>query len=177
VTIPVKNVIPVKVITENEQYSGTVAWDNTLIEDRFKPGTIYTATITLQAKTGYTFDGLKKDSFTVIGASTTNNSVNSGIVTAIFPSTASATSADLIIGKWRINGDEENYYILEIKLDGTGSSKEYNGSDILLSTDPFTYTGLTDSKITIIEWENAEIDYTIVDNKLTLDDSEYTKVN
>ncbi len=51
--------------------------------------TEYTATITLRAKAGYTFDNVAANFFTVAGATATNGK-NSSTVTAVFPKTAAA---------------------------------------------------------------------------------------
>jgi hypothetical protein len=75
------------VIAETAQYTGTVSWlpaDSPFLED-----TIYTATITLTPKAGYTLMGVTADFFKVSGATTVSNAVNSGVVTAAFPTTDS----------------------------------------------------------------------------------------
>jgi len=92
ITIPEKGETPVTDITENEQYSGTVAWSTNQYADdvdmiTFAAATVYTATITLTPKSGYTLEGVEADFFKVNGAVSVNNDVNSGIITAVFPST------------------------------------------------------------------------------------------
>jgi len=82
VTPPFAGEIPVTVITETDQYTGTVSWEPA--HSTFAPGTEYTATITLSAKDGYTFDGVSANFFTVAGATTVSNTEDSGIVTAVF---------------------------------------------------------------------------------------------
>jgi hypothetical protein len=79
---PVMGNVPVSQIIETPQFTGAVTWnpDNSL----FSGGTVYSATITLTAKIGYTFDGIPADFFAVDGAETTNAKDN-GIVIAIFP--------------------------------------------------------------------------------------------
>jgi hypothetical protein len=86
VIVPAYGLTPVTVITENEQYSGTVKWNDN--PSTFAPSTVYTATITLTPKAGYTLQGVTADFFTVIGASV-RNVADSGVVTAVFPSTYS----------------------------------------------------------------------------------------
>ena len=89
VTKPVTGDNPVTEITATDQYTGTVTWspdDNT-----FAGTTIYTATITLTAKAGYTLTGVAADFFTVIDAITDTNAADSGVVTAVFQATASVT--------------------------------------------------------------------------------------
>ena len=86
VTAPVTGATPDTAITETSQYTGTIAWNGN--PTTFAGGTIYTATITLTAKAGYTFTGVAANFFTVSGATSDSNPINSGIVTAAFPATA-----------------------------------------------------------------------------------------
>jgi hypothetical protein len=86
VTAPAAGATPVTTITENEQYTGTVTW-SPAVSGTFAASTVYTASITLTVKTGYTLNGVAANSFTVAGA-TTSNPANSGVVTAVFPTTA-----------------------------------------------------------------------------------------
>ena len=85
---PVSGATPVTAITENAQYSGTVSWSPS--HSTFAGSTIYTATVTLTAKSGYTLDGVAANFFTVVGATSVSNAANSGIITAVFPATAIA---------------------------------------------------------------------------------------
>lgn len=94
VTAPVRNVTPVSAITETAQYTGTVTWSPA--DSPFAGSQVYTATITLTAKTGFTLNGVAADSFTVAGATATNP-VDSGVVTAVFPATASTPDAAVSI--------------------------------------------------------------------------------
>jgi len=91
VTAPVTGVVPVTAITGNEQYNGTVIWSPS-VSDVFAPYTVYTATINLTAKTGFTLQGVEADFFTVAGAESVTNDANSGVITAVFPSTAGRTA-------------------------------------------------------------------------------------
>jgi hypothetical protein len=85
VTPPASGETPVTEISETDQYTGTVSWDPA--DDYFAAETIYTATITLTAKSGYTFTGVAADFFTVAGADSVSNNADSGVVTAVFPAT------------------------------------------------------------------------------------------
>ena len=69
---------------ETAQYTGAVAWEPG--HAAFAEGEIYTATITLTAKSGFTLQGVAANFFTVAGATATN-AANSGTVTAVFPAT------------------------------------------------------------------------------------------
>ena len=84
VTVPVRNVTPDTTVTETDEYTGTVTWAPA--DSPYAASEIYTATITLTPKTGYTLTGVAADSFVVAGA-TTSNAINSGVVTAVFPAT------------------------------------------------------------------------------------------
>jgi hypothetical protein len=86
VTVPsVEEEDPSTVVTETAQYTGTVAWSPD--DDGFRPSTVYTATITLTPKTGYSFVEVPQNFFTVAGADTVTNDADSGVVTAVFPET------------------------------------------------------------------------------------------
>ena len=91
VTVPEKDGIPVTEIKETEQYTGTIRWSGSPV--KFASSTIYTATIALTAKSGYTFNGISDDSFLISGATSIKNNKNSGVITAIFPSTITAVIA------------------------------------------------------------------------------------
>ncbi len=84
VTAPVAGATPVSAITETDQYTGTIIWEPTDSTFEVKP---YTAHITLEAKPGYTLNGVGANSFRVLGASVVENETNSGQVTAWFPQT------------------------------------------------------------------------------------------
>lgn len=63
------------------QYTGTVSWSPE-VSGTFAAATVYTATITLSPKTGYTLMGVKANSFTVDGATSVTHSAGSGVVSA-----------------------------------------------------------------------------------------------
>jgi uncharacterized repeat protein (TIGR02543 family) len=88
VTAPVRGATPVTTVTAGTGYTGTVTWaaGGTPLVGNFAAGTVYTATITLTASAGYTFSGVTANSFTVSGATATNL-INSGVISAVFPST------------------------------------------------------------------------------------------
>jgi len=90
VTAPMKGAAPDTSDINEAQYTGTVAWKDGAGKDvtgNFTPDTAYKALVTLKAKSGYTFSGVKENSFTYTGASVTN-AKNSGEVTITFPKTA-----------------------------------------------------------------------------------------
>ena len=88
ITAPVLGATPVITITETAQYTGTVSWSPD--DDPFAATTMYTATITLTAKPGYTLTGVAANFFTVAGTTSASNSADSGVVTAVFPATGAA---------------------------------------------------------------------------------------
>jgi hypothetical protein len=85
VTVPAKDGVPVTIITDSDQYTGTVTWNPT--DNPFAAATDYTATIRLTAKAGYTLTGVGAGYFTVDGTTYDNNPANSGVITAVFPTT------------------------------------------------------------------------------------------
>ena len=68
-----------------EQYTGTVSWNPN--HSKFEANVVYTATITLIPKEGFTFKGVPENFFKVTGADKVSNLPNSGVVTAVFPKT------------------------------------------------------------------------------------------
>ncbi len=75
VTAPVTGATPVTTITETAQYTGTVSWSGSPVT--FASATIYTATITLTAKSGFTLTGVASDFFTVAGSTSDTNTASS----------------------------------------------------------------------------------------------------
>jgi uncharacterized protein (TIGR02145 family) len=89
VTAPVTGATPTATITATTEYTAVISWSPS--GSTFGGGTVYTATITLTPKTGYTTYGIPANFFTVTGATATNP-INSGVVTAIFPATQAYAS-------------------------------------------------------------------------------------
>jgi hypothetical protein len=89
VTAPVSGATPVTTTTAGTGYIGTVSWASSggALVGNFAAVTTYTATITLTAAAGYTLTGVAANFFTVAGATTDTNPVNSGVITAVFPKT------------------------------------------------------------------------------------------
>ena len=84
ITLPVTGMAPAEMVTETDRYTGTITWSPN--HTTFQALILYTATITLKAKSGFSFQGIPANNFRVSGAKTTN-AINSGIVTAVFPRT------------------------------------------------------------------------------------------
>ena len=76
---------PAAETTETYQFTGEVSWD--LSGDEFDAFTVYTATITLTAKYGYSFGSIPANFFKVAGAVSVENDAGSGVITAVFPAT------------------------------------------------------------------------------------------
>lgn len=83
IDFPKNNRLPDVEEIDTVEYTATVSWSPA--DDQFKDDVAYVATITVTPKDGYTLTGVSANAFTVSGASTTTNSVNSGIITATFP--------------------------------------------------------------------------------------------
>jgi len=95
VTAPVTGATPVTAITETAQYTGTVSWSPA--HGTFAADTVYTATVTLAPKTGFTLAGVGANFFTVAGATATNGA-NSGTVSAVFGGTAATINIAVVPG-------------------------------------------------------------------------------
>ncbi|MBC2459900.1 GH32 C-terminal domain-containing protein [Clostridium beijerinckii] len=81
---PVTGETPVSTIDDTDQYTATIEWnENPAI---FEANKVYSATITIKPKAGYTIIGVPKDYFKVDGAIATNDA-DSGVIKAVFPET------------------------------------------------------------------------------------------
>ena len=90
VTRPVNNAVPDTTVDETIQYTATISWSSPSgfrANGRYRSGAIYTATITITPKTGYTLQGIPANYFAITNATSVTNSENSGVVTATFPPT------------------------------------------------------------------------------------------
>ena len=155
VTAPVQGATPVTAITENAQYTGTVTWNGT--PSAFVYNTVYTATITLTAKEGYTLDGVTENFFTVAGANPVNNAANSGVVTAIFPQTGSDPSLPDLSGDITIEPSTGVTIGTELTATYSGDEEvsfQWQKDGINIGTasteNPNTYTPLEDGSYTVI---------------------------
>ncbi len=97
IPLPVAGEKPVEVVTDGKQFTGTVTWSPDKVDGKYGPQEVYTATITLTPKVGYKLDGVPKNFFTVEGATSVTNAANSGVVTAVFPKTGTATVWNSVI--------------------------------------------------------------------------------
>ena len=90
VTVPAAGAAPVTTLADTAQYTAAITWSP--VDAVFDPYTVYTATITITPKTGYTLTGVAANFFKVGGATATN-AANAGVVTAVFPKPAAAALA------------------------------------------------------------------------------------
>jgi hypothetical protein len=93
VIVPVKHTMPATAINI-AQYAGTITWEPA--DSPFAPATPYQATVSLTAKTGYTFAGLGANSFiyAYTGATVTNPAGSGTVITVTI--TFPATEADMV---------------------------------------------------------------------------------
>lgn len=84
VTAPATGATPVSTIADTSEYTATISWSPTDVT--FLTNTIYTASVTITPKAGYTLSGVPANFFTVAG-STATNAIDTGVVTAVFPIT------------------------------------------------------------------------------------------
>ncbi|MEA5038837.1 MAG: S-layer homology domain-containing protein, partial [Clostridiaceae bacterium] len=111
----------------------------------FAASTSYTATITLTAKAGYTLTGVAADFFTVAGADSVSNSIDSGVITAVFPATEavpmSVTVTKLAAGN--VNQSDGNTTVSAANQNAVTVSRSGNTitvSGILSALNSFTST-------------------------------------
>ncbi|MDR2253499.1 MAG: hypothetical protein LBD97_06530, partial [Bifidobacteriaceae bacterium] len=98
VVAPVVGGVPVSVVAETDQYTGSVVWSPVVGSGGFAPGVEYVATVTLVAKPGFTFVGVGEDAFEVVGAVGSVNSAGSGTIRATFART------DVTVGLLTVGG-------------------------------------------------------------------------
>jgi len=135
IVIPVRNAIPVTTPIETEQYTGTITWSPN--HTSFAAETVYTATINLIVKTGFKFNGVAANFFTVSGATIVTNAANSGDVTATFPTTGAIPDIDVTFtGATQTGGTSET-------ANTTGLNLEFDIDPETLTADNITVTGAT----------------------------------
>jgi uncharacterized repeat protein (TIGR02543 family) len=140
VTPPSTGATPVASITETAQYTGAVTWSPTVTDNAFAANQVYTATITLTLKDGYTLEGVATNFFTVAGAASASNAANSNSVTAVFPKTAltfdSITAFATWLGTATANSAAEAYNV-KLNVADLGGSVSTSGSlgAVLLAND------------------------------------------
>jgi hypothetical protein len=137
------SIVPASTITSTARFTGTVSWNPPISSSGvFAPGTLYTATITLTPKSGYTFEGVAADYFTVEGARA-SNAANSGTVTAVF----TGIRADDVSS---LNG-------------AVTAAKSYNGGAVIYLSSAFYNSANTAGTAIVVDAGNTDntIPYTI----------------
>ena len=150
VTAPVQGATPVTTITANAQYTGTVAWNGT--PAAFDYATEYTATITLTAKSGYTLQGVTANFFTVAGAISVSNAVNSGVVTATFPQTADDPNLSTLTGTITISPNTGVTVGMELTANYSEEetvSYQWKKDGVNVGTNSNKYTPITTGSYTV----------------------------
>ena len=165
VTAPVRGQQSVTTITPTNQFTGTVSWigkkegsaDDTS-NGTFKGGYVYTARITLTAKTGFTGQEVPPDYFRVSGASiTTNNAGVASIITvyATFPETEAEPTYGISISNeadYTFPSDVAGYSAitpLTITVNNNGNQPTPTGAITISKSDIQGTAGFTLSKETI----------------------------
>ncbi len=163
VTKPVTWATPVTTITETAQYTGTVSWSPG--HNPFQGETVYTATITLTPKTGYTLTGVAADFFEVAGATNATNSANSDEVTAEFSKTVYALGdtgpAGGLIFYVKEGGYSDGWKYLEVApASSEWALKKWGSYGTLIdATDTAIGTGQANT-IAIVNWLDDNTDDT-----------------
>ena len=82
IDVPKNHRVPDVESIETDEYTASVSWSPS--DEYFENGVVYTATITITPKLGYTLTGVPANAFTVTGATATN-SINEGVISAVYP--------------------------------------------------------------------------------------------
>ena len=137
VTAPVTGATPVTTTTAGTGYTGTVSWSGS--PSTFAASTTYTATITLSPTSGYTLTGVTANFFTVTGASPVTHSADSGVITAVFPATASSAKE---ITAFTVSGQSGSSTITSTgNTTGTIAITVPNATNVTALVATFTHTG------------------------------------
>ena len=134
VTAPVTGATPVTTTTAGTGYTGSVSWSGS--PATFASGTIYTATITLTATSGYTLTGVNENFFTVAGATTVTHSANSGVVTAIFPATEVGAATKVAITRASVGTQRGAAFTTQpqVTVQDSGSNTVTSSSAVVTAT-------------------------------------------
>jgi hypothetical protein len=134
VTAPVTGATPVSTTTAGTGYTGSVSWSGS--PATFAGATIYTATITLTATSGYTLTGVNENFFTVAGATTVTNSANSGVVTAIFPATEVGAATKVAITRASVGTQRGAAFTTQpqVTVQDSGSNTVTSSSAVVTAT-------------------------------------------
>lgn len=135
VVVPVRGEVPATTAIDTGQYTGTISWSPA--DNPFAATTVYTATIVLTAKDGFTMNGVPANFFTVPGAVTVTNPENSGDIVAEFPATGEVPDIDVnFLSAVQIGGANGT-------ADSTGLTLTFDDDPATLTVDNITVTGAT----------------------------------
>lgn len=176
VTAPAAGSIPVAAVTETAQYTGTVTWSPS-VNGTFGFDTVYTASITLTAKQGFTLQGVPTNFFAVAGA-TAVNAAGSGVITAVFSKTAvnpqiqiDRDNADIAAAKNKVEQVSYTVTYAECPND-TAALARINGiigglmlNGVTYSINRISYTPAAAGTEAMPRGTNGELKFTVTLNK------------
>lgn len=146
IAVPVRGGVPVSSITETEQYTGKVSWNPS--HTTFEASTVYTATVTLSPKAGFTLNGVEADCFTVAGAASVTNAENSGEIKVVFPKTG------------------KQVYTVTVEHKGNGSASASSASAV--EGTAITLSAEADKGYYFKEWQVISGGIAITNNQFTM---------
>ncbi len=151
VTVPKLGAIPVTSI-ESTEYTGKITWNP--VASKFAPDTEYTANIVLTPKTGFTLKGVKVNQFSIAGATSTENLVDSGTITAKFPKTGLDYAGGLSPTLTKLDPVQVGKGLLTLSTAPTEGHKIYykfeeTEPSALVKESNFTTTGWTEITSTV----------------------------
>lgn len=193
VTAPATGATPVTAIASTGEYTGTVSWAETLTSaSKFATASIYTATITLTAATGFSLSGVTVNFFTVAGATSVTNTSGSGVITAVFPATGGAVTptfsvwssisktygdASFTVSEPTVTGSVPGTFEYSsattsvISVSGTSLTVEGAGSSVITAT--FTPTDLVNYNIATT---TMTVNVAKASRTVTVDSSSYSSI-
>jgi hypothetical protein len=142
ITTPSQGALPDSTPIDTDQYTGIIIWqtaDDLPHAGPFASSTSYKALVVLTAKPGFTFFGVKANSFKYTGAAVTNPA-DSGIVAIIFPNTGSF-----------IVGDPS----VKIYIEGSNAPLAHNGTTSIAGSEGIFTVRIDDSYSKIIWYVNG----------------------
>ena len=146
VTVPQRGATPVSTLADTNEYTAAILWQPS--DATFVGGTSYTAQITIIPKEGYTLNGVAKNFFTVAGA-VASNAEDSGVITAVFPKTSTASKTGG--GSSSETDNTASTTLTEIK-------EEAQSAGILVET-----TTANEQTLTIMTIEDAQLEAMLKD--------------
>ncbi len=117
---------------------------------------MYTATITLTAKAGYTLTGVTVNFFTAVGASSVTNAADSGVITAVFPATEALPELTMVDvpGGTFYNG-RANMTVSSFKMSQHEISMEQFMAVTGLANPSSSFTEVVNGPVQNVNWYHA----------------------